>query len=55
MPGLTIYILAGAVLAALLLVMVAFSGPSAAKLQARRLESDISRSPFSSSTCSCWR
>ncbi|HET9426951.1 MAG TPA: type II secretion system F family protein [Allosphingosinicella sp.] len=39
MPGLTIYILAGAALVALLLVMVVFSGPSAAKLQARRLES----------------
>ena len=39
MPGLTIYILAGAVLVAMLLVMVAFSGPSAAKLQAKRLES----------------
>ena len=39
MPGFTIYILAGGVMAALLLAMIVFSGPSAAKLQARRLES----------------
>jgi tight adherence protein B len=39
MPGFALYIMAGGVLASLLLLMVAVSGPSAAKLQARRLES----------------
>ncbi len=38
MPGFTILILAGGVLGALLLMMVFFSGPSASKLLAKRLE-----------------
>ena len=39
MPGFTIWILAGGVLAALLLMMIVFSGPSASKLLSKRLES----------------
>ena len=39
MPGFTIYIIAAGVLASLLIAVQAFSGPSASKLQAKRLES----------------
>src|SRR5688572_2414856 len=38
MPGFAIFILAGGVFAALLLMTVVFSGPSASKLLAKRLE-----------------
>ena len=39
MPAFTLYILAAGILASLLLMAAVFSGPSANKLQAKRLES----------------